>query len=257
MPSPLGMQIPQAVQVQRDREASNIDRGLTPQGDRPAIPSSNVLPSRGPGLRLQDQGESAEQKEYGQTVGKQAGVVNEDAAKAAVANRYLDIMEGYAKDFTPGKLTPLRSNLIQWGQALGVPMSKEDQESAGSIQGLTSIAIKMAGQATRQSDAQPSQLQYFKILESMPDAQRTPEGFQRIVSYMRDLNSLNIIKAQELMKWRQEHNGTADGFEAQWPNVSKNLPFAWNTDKSIQDAGAKQSAQGGVRRYNPATGGIE
>ncbi len=247
------MQIPQQVQAQRDTESRNINRGLTPNGNGPAIPTANVVQgSRPPGLRLQDHGQSAEQRTYGQELGKQAGTVNEDAAKAAIANRYLDTMESYTKDFTPGKLAPLQSSLIQWSQALNLPVSADDKKAAGSIQGLTSLAIKMAGAATRQADAQPSQLQYFKILESMPNEQRTAEGFNRITGYLRDVNNLQIIKAQELQKWKQER-GTADGFEAAWPKMTKDLPFAWNTDKSIADA----KPTGGVRRYNPATQKIE
>jgi hypothetical protein len=180
----------------------------------------------------------AEQGEYGKRVGSAAGTVMEDAAKAAVGNRYLDMMVEYAKDFTPGKLAPMRSTLTQWAQALNIPISEEDRRAAGSIQGLTSMAIKLAGQATRQSDAQPSQLQYFKILESMPNEQRTIEGFNKIVGYMRDLNNLNIAKAQELRKWQVEHQGSAEGFEAAWPGMASQIPFAWNTsvDQAIRNA---------------------
>jgi hypothetical protein len=169
-----------------------------------------------------------EAKDIGQGLGKYTSTVMEDAAKASVSNRYLDNMVAAAQDFTPGKLTPIQSNLIQWAQAAGVPVSEEDKRSAGSIQALTSMAIKMAGTATRQADAQPSQLQYFKILESMPNEARTPEGFQKIVAYLRDTNNYSVFKHEQLTKWRQEHEGSAEGFEAQWPTMAKTLPLVWN-----------------------------
>ena len=107
-----------------------------------------------------------------------------DAAKSGIANRTLDNMTLAAKDFSPGKLAPMQNSLIQWSQAIGVPVSDADKRQAGSIQALTSMGIKMAGQATRQSDAQPSQLQYFKMLESMPNEARTIDGFNKISAYM-------------------------------------------------------------------------
>jgi len=232
-----------ALSIVQDAERRGQPASVGVQPQKLPAPLGMQVPRRAPGLPLQDQGQSAEQREFGQFLGKQSGSVMEDAAKAAVGNRYLDVMEGYAKDFNPGKLAPLQSSLNQWAQGLGINVPDEDKKAAGSIQALTSMAIKMAGQATRQADAQPSQLQYFKILESMPNAERTPEGFNKIVSYMRDLNNLSISKAQELQKWRQER-GTAEGFEAQWPNIAKTLPFAWNTnvDQAITQAGRAQAA---------------
>lgn len=233
VPGQTPLQIPPAEQARRDADATRIRQAeLQPNGGG-MIPSSRVL---GVGQTPQ---QKAEQTETGQILGKQFEKVMGDAGTAAIANRYLDTMEGMAKDFTAGKLAPMQNNLTQWAQAFGLPISEEDKKAAGSIQGLTSMAIKLAGQATRQSDAQPSQLQYFKILESMPNAERTPEGFARIIGYMRDLNNISIIKAQEAQKWKQER-GTMDGFEAQWPTMAKQLPFSWNTDKSITDAGKQQ-----------------
>lgn len=173
----------------------------------------------------------AESKKTGMEMGEYVGKAQADAALAAVSNRYLDNMDMAAKDFTPGKLAPMQSSLIQWAQAAGVPISEEDRKAAGSIQALTSMAIKMAGQATRQSDAQPSQLQYFKILESMPNEGRTPEGFRAIMSYLRDTNNYAVEKHAQLTQWRATHGGSAEGFEAQWPEMAKKLPLVWNQQK--------------------------
>jgi len=192
-------------------------------------------------------GQTAESAGYGKQLSDYAGGVIQDAAKAAVANRYLDNMELAAKDINLGKLAPAQSAMTQWAQAFGVELPEEAKKSAGSIQALTSMAIKMAGTATRQSDAQPSQLQYFKILESMPNEQRTADGFRKIVAYLRDANNYSIAKAQALQQWRSAHQGSANGFEAQWPAQAARIPFVWN-----QAEPAPRPA-----RYNPATGKIE
>lgn len=190
---------------------------------------------RRPGMTLQDQGAGAEQRKFGEQLGEYTSTVMNDAAKAAVSNRYLDNMEMAAKDISLGKLAPAQSSLVQWAQAAGIPVSEDAKKEAGSVQALTSMAIKMAGQATRQADAQPSQLQYLKILESMPNAQRTQDGFNKITAYLRDANNYNVAKMQHLQQWRQTHNGTAEGFEAAWPKIANGLPFVWNQQRRASD----------------------
>lgn len=185
------------------------------------------------GLTLQSQQSGAEEREFGKNLGEYASGVQTAAANAAVSNRYLDNMQLAAQDFTPGKLASAKSSLIQWGEAIGLPISEQEKKGAGSIQALTSMAIKLAGQATRQSDAQPSQLQYFKILESMPNQARTIDGFNKIVAYMRDANNYSIAKQQELQRWRMSHGGSSEGFEGAWPAISAKLPFVWNTKGPI------------------------
>lgn len=197
------------------------------------IPGGNVIqalnPEGVPGLRLQDQGEAAEQTKTGQLMAEYTGSVMQDAAKAGIANRMLDNMVLSAQDFTPGKLAPMHSSLIQWAQATGIPVSESDKRQSGSIQALTSMAIKMAGTATRQSDAQPSQRQYMTILESMPNEQRTIDGFNKIAAYLRDMNNYSIEKYKHLQDWRNTHNGSAEGFESEWPSMERQIPFVWNT----------------------------
>lgn len=177
----------------------------------------------------------AEAKETGKELGQYTSKVQGDAANAAVSNRYLDTMEMAARDFTPGKLAPMQSSLIQWAQSMNLPLSEDDKKAAGSMQALASMAIKMAGQATRQADAQPSQLQYFKILESMPTEARTADGFNKIVAYLRDANNYSIAKQQNLQQWRQSHGGSAEGFEAAWPTMAQKLPFVWNQGQRAAD----------------------
>lgn len=214
-------------------QAAQNGQTLTAQGGFPA-PTPGPMPGAG---RTQTTQESAEARQYGEGLGKAAEGVNANAANAAISNRYIDVLDSYAKDFTPDKLAPLQSNLIQWKQAMGLPVTDEDKRAAGSIQGVASIAIKMAGQATRQSDAQPSQLQFLKTLESMPTEQRTPDGMQRILAYLRDTNNQSIAKAQALQQWRMQH-GTADGFDAAWPAMAAQMPFIWNQQPHIAPAAA-------------------
>lgn len=222
-----------------------FNAGRTAAGIRPEAQQQRV-----PGLPLQDQGAGAEQRKVGEQMGEYVGKVQDVALKSALSNRYLDTMEAASKDIPLGKLAPFQSTLIQWAQALKIPLAEDDLRQAGSTQALTSMAIKLAGEATRQSDAQPSQLQYFKILESMPDAARSPQGFQGIVAYMRDINNYNIEKHQALQQWR-EQRGTAEGFEAAWPQMAARLPLVWNQQR-ITGGIPKQAAPN--RPGAPTTG---
>jgi len=207
----------------------------TGQLSQPTLGGRNVVTAPAdPAL----QGRISERKEGGKGLGGYATTALEDAAKAGASNRFLDNMEMAASNFTPGKLEPLKSELAQWANAFGIAAPKDWEKETGDIQALTSMAIKMAGLATRQSDAQPSQLQYFKILESMPNASRTPEGFRGIVRYLRDVNNYSISKYQALAKWRNEHGGSAEGFEVYWPDMATRMPLVWN-----QGAGAQSPAQ--------------
>lgn len=201
--------------------AGNARTGEVGQPRGAGVPISSI---KGPA----GQKAVGEAHQTGEAMGKYTGSVQEDAAKSAVSNRYLDNMDTAAQNFNPGKLTAMQSSLIQWAQSMGVPVTEEDKKAAGSIQALTSMAIRMAGTATRQSDAQPSQLQYFKILESMPNEARSPEGFRQIMAYLRDTNNYNIIKHEKLTQWRAAHGGSAEGFEAEWPKMAAQVPLVWN-----------------------------
>lgn len=208
---------------------------------------------RGAGIPLQSEGEQAEQKKIGSELGDFYGKSMISAANAGVSNRFIDNMEKAAAELKTGKLGPAQSELIQWAQAIGVPISKEERNMAGSFQALNSLAINLAGKATRQSDAQPAAFQYLQVLKSMPDIIRTPEGFSRITAWMRDMNNYEIAKFSELSKWRQQR-GTSEGFQEHWAQAQTQLPFVWNqrfgVDEAIQNAPGQPGRQGVV---TPAT----
>lgn len=209
--------------------------------------------SQKPGLELQDQGAAAAQKELGQQVGGIAADVFKTGAASVQAKRSLAEMSDMAKNYQPGMFQPLKSKMAQYlSQLPGI--SEDDankllKTNSGDIQGLTSAAIAMAGKLTRQTDAQPSQLQFMKTLESMPSAERSAQGFQKIMDYLNSMHDYNIEKMIAQQQWldNPKNQGDPSGFEAAWAQKAKTLPFVWN----------QQQAGGGMRRYNPKTGKIE
>ena len=226
-------------------QASQFMPGNAPPVAAPHQVAAQVQQGRPalPGIQLQDEGAKSEEQAFGKELGKSSMKIMEGAGKAAVANRYLDNLEAMGDDVRLGKIARPQSALIQWAQAIGIPVPDWAKKSAGSTQGLASIAIKLAGVATRESDAQPSQLQFLKTLESMPTEERSREGFTKIIAYMRDINNYNISKAQSLQGWRDAHQGSSEGFEAAWPAEAAQLPLVWNKAQGAAGGAGNPSAQ--------------
>lgn len=184
-----------------------------------------------PGLTLQDNTAQAAQTELGQGIGKEASTVFTNGAASVQGKRLLAGMTDMAKSFDPSKTQPMRSQLAQWGVGMGLDensVNKILNTNTGDIQGITSAAIQMAGKLTRQTDAQPSQLQFLKTLESMPMAERTPQGFARITDYLNSMHDYNIDKMVALQQYLGQNKGDPSGFEADWAVKSRDLPFVWN-----------------------------
>ncbi len=219
-----------------------------------AVASGQPFTSQKPGLELQDQGAAAAQRELGQKVGGQAAEVFQNGAASVQGKRSLALMSDMAKSYEPGLFQPLKSKFAQYiSQLPGVTeddANKILKTNAGDIQGLTSAAIAMAGKLTRQTDAQPSQLQFLKTLESMPSAERSPQGFQKIMGYLNSMHDYNIDKMVAMQNWLNDpkNQGDPSGFEAAWAQQAKSGPYIWNQ---------QPTATAGSRRYNPATGKIE
>lgn len=230
------------------------------RGQQTNQPFTSTAPQAKPaGLELQDQGSSAAQREMGQGIGKEAANVFTTGAASVQAKRQLAIMSDMAKNYTPGVLQPLKAQLGRY--LASIPGVSEDDVNAflktniGDIQGLTSSAIAMAGKLTRQSDAQPSQLQFFKTLESMPMADRTAQGFQKIMDYLNSMHDYNIDKMVALQQWLNDpkNQGDPTGFEAAWAQKAKTMPLVWNTQAKAANDPLIVTAPDGSQHRFPST----
>jgi hypothetical protein len=256
-PPPNPMQVSPAQQGGRNTNQlailrSELARAASPQ-DRAAIQTEiaalqgaqqrgDPFSSQKPvGLELQDQGAGAAQRELGQQIGSQAADTFKTGAASVQAKKQLSLMSDMAKSYTPGMFQPLKSKLAQY--AMTIPGVSEDfsnkilNTNAGDIQALTSAAITMAGKLTRQTDAQPSQLQFLKTLESMPSAERSQQGFAKIMDYLNNAHDYNIEKMIAQQQWLDDpkHQGDPSGFEAAWATKAKTLPFIWNQQQAKAD----------------------
>ena len=214
------------------------------QGGQPQpIPTEALLGAapRVPGLPLQDASQTAAQRELGQGIGKEATQVLSQGANAVHANRELQNASSLATNFTPDRLQPLKASFGTLMNAFGMPENTINSmlgTNVGDIRALTSAAVKMAGTLTRQTDAQPSQIQFLKNLESMPQSDMTEQGFQKVIAYMKDLNDFKIEKMVNLQKWLNTHQGDPSGFEAAWVRQAAQIkPFG--SDAIVPAAGPR------------------
>lgn len=217
--------------------------------------SGNPFVYSRPGLPLQDNTAQKAQETLGDSIGKEAGNVFIAGAASVQAKRALAGMTDMAKSYDPGKFQPLKSQLAQYA----APFVGEDtankilSTNTGDIQGLTSAAIALAGKLTRQTDAQPSQLQFMKTLESMPMADRTPQGFARIMDYLNSMHDYNIEKMVALQQYLGKNNGDPSGFEAEWAKKSKDLPFPWNNPPQAASSDPRVVSVNGKAYRFPST----
>lgn len=181
------------------------------------------------GFALQNETQGTEQKQTGKNLADYTQKVVDTAASSTTLRNNVSQMRQLASTFTPSLLAPAKKKLGEIGIALGMDpeMINKDLGNIGSMQAMGSIIIKMAGQATRQSDAQPSQLQFLKNLESQPGIERTPEGMQKILQWMQDLADYDIAKNKALQHYKDK-TGSAEGFENAWSDYSQKLPLFAN-----------------------------
>lgn len=199
---------------------------------------------------IEQKGQTASAEAYGAGLGKEAHNTLTEGAQAVQANRQLDNMSQLATGFTPDRLQSLKSSFGAYLNSFGMPEAEVNKmlgTNIGDIRALTSQAVQMAGKLTRQTDSQPSQIQFLKNLQSMPNADMTEEGFKKVISYMRDMNNYRIEKMIAQQQYLQQKGGNIAGFEPYWAEKSKAIPFIWNQQTRVDpNSGAL---------VRPATGG--
>lgn len=199
---------------------------------------------------IEQKGQTAAAEALGAGIGKEAHNTLTEGAQAVQANRQLDNMSQLATGFTPDRLQSLKSSFGAYLNGFGMPEAEVNKllgTSVGDIRALTSQAVQMAGKLTRQTDSQPSQIQFLKNLQSMPNADMTEEGFKKVISYMRDMNNYRIEKMIAQQQYLQQKGGNIAGFEPYWAEKSKAIPFIWNQQTRVDpNSGAL---------VRPATGG--
>lgn len=205
-----------------------------PSRDRNAPFNMSVVePSTGRrplGGALQDQGTNAEQKKYGDIRGEAGGKTITDAASSVMALRQLNQAEDLIKGFTPDKFQPMKQALGEYMIAAKIMSPEEVNKQFGNIgdmKALNAMMVGLAGRLTRQTDANPSQLQFLKLLESMPAGSSTEDQIKKVLRGMRDSHMVSIEKLDQQQKWLDNpaHQGSLDGFENAWTKSSAQLPM--------------------------------
>lgn len=205
---------------------------VAPGATAPAAPAGLGTPGvtqSQPDL-IRQAGDKAAAVQIGEGQGKEATAVFSDGAQAVQANRQLDNMSSLVTNFNPNRFQSLKSTFAAYLNGAGISEETTNKllgTNVGDIRALTSQAVQLAGKLTRQTDAQPSQIQFLKNLQSMPNADMTAKGFAQVIAYMKDVNNYRIEKMIAQQQWLGSEPGIG-GFEAAWAEKAKTLPFIWN-----------------------------
>jgi hypothetical protein len=179
---------------------------------------------------IEQAGQMKEAEKSGAGLGDIKANIYTEGVNATKSLPQLQSMTEMVKTFTPGKLTPLASTLGQWAVGTGLmtePEANKTFGNIGSMQALTSASTRMAAIALRQSDGNPAVKQLELMLQSMPNADQTPEGFALTMQFMQAADKMKITKMQAAHDYFQKPNATTSGFETEWsrkvPDLQQSL----------------------------------
>jgi hypothetical protein len=159
------------------------------------------------------------EKGRGQNAAKIEDEINTQADAASLGNVYLQHAEELSKDFTPGKLAPLKTELGSWLVAMGMDQDDVDKKlgSAGSAQALVKTILPLVTQSVRQISSRPAQMEWLAFVKANPNIELTPDGMQKVISFTRRMNDLNIERQQAFQQWKvgKPDNSYGD-FSTEW-----------------------------------------
>jgi hypothetical protein len=126
-----------------------------------------------------------------------------------------------ANDFTPGQFANARIKGLQWLQSTGL-ITPDEMKRLGSAQEGTKIHIQLQASMTKQLGSREAAQIFEKLGQSMPGLTLSPDGFQRVSSYMAGVARYNMARAQVAQQ-------RLDGNDANGVNDVRNN-FIKNTD---------------------------
>lgn len=223
-------------------------------GQVPAANGRNVMG------RTQTTSEKAESEKYGTGLGEAAITVINNGAASAGALRELNQAESLAKNFEPGKFTPLKQAIGEWAISSKLMTPEEARKMFGDVNDMKALAAKfdvLAAKMVRQTDSQPAARQLDMIRAAMPN--NASVALQDMLALMQDTHMYNIEKLKAQEAFRSSHNGSVDGFEKEWTTISANLPLFMAGKRGVMPLPKEpaNSAEPRRRRFNMSTGKFE
>jgi len=177
--------------------------GITPAATAPAQP--RVWQSDG-GSAGQTTAMKAGQEEMGKAGVAYYQKVMQDATNAYHSRVTLNEMNDLLQNFDPSKVAPMQRFIIQWRNALprGVPGAPSDDEiqKAGSIEDFGKLTAQLATAAMKEFTNRGTQLEFKTFLANNPNAEMTPWGIQRMLSYMDRVSQTSIDKLASFERFR-------------------------------------------------------
>lgn len=213
-------------------------------------PLSGVVPRpQRPLVNINQNQESAESKTIGAGFGKDYLTIQKGALDAQnklnTLNRLNQLLEGV----NTGKLSPLKTDLAAYGQALGFKVDPK----IGNMQAAQSITNEMAMQLRNPAGGagMPGAMsdKDREFLQSIPPGiEKTPEGRRLITESMQKIAQRDIDVARIARDYRAKHGHVDEGLYTALQNYSNTHPLFQSMQ--LPQGGQQQS----ITATNPRTG---
>jgi hypothetical protein len=201
-------------------QAPSVGGGLAAGG---AIPGAAGGPAQPPGSTANvpgmvipgmTPGQISEQHTAGEEVGKKVQENINMGAAAKTQNALLSRMVQDVGNFPQGPLGPAATRFQSYLRTIDptydqpVATAEEFNKDSGTIlrQAATETSKRMAVQ------------EYQLIGKTFPGQETSPMGTIRVANQLRGMNDYQVAKVQAQGAWQSAHNGSAQGFEADWQN---------------------------------------
>lgn len=207
---------------------------ITPIANRPPAAPSPAAPAMPPGT-VQTAISPMKQK-YLDTEGNHLGDYEAGVnAAATTANRnsfQLDQMANESTSWQMGKFADAKGTakayLASFASQFGIDTPDWDKQ-VGDWQSFSKNSQELVRQAVKETSSRAAVQEYNMIQKSLPSAEISKGGFNQIKDQLQSVNDFSQARAEALQKWKDSHDGTPKGFEADW---NKNVtPGAFLLDR--------------------------
>ena len=145
--------------------------------------------------------------------------VETNANNAVQNNALIDQMRNESASWQMGKFADFKNDALAYLQGFGKTFNLDTSgidQRVGDFQAFNKNGMELVRQAVRSTSSRAAVQEFTMIQQALPNAEMSQQGFGQIADQLQSFNDFHIAKQQAAQLWRQGHNGTLDGFNADW-----------------------------------------
>ena len=162
--------------------------------------------------------DTKEGEAVGKFYGEEFANLQLGARKARQNNAKLDRLEQMFSTATPGRMAPLANNMKAWAQGVGIDLESigvtdttPEADSIAAITNQMALALRNPAGGEGMPGALSDKDREF-LMASVPGLQKTPGGNQKIIEYMRRMNTRSIEEAAMAREYRKMRGSLDEQF---------------------------------------------